>query len=53
MHDGEIISVAFPLASGVEEAKQDVMTVVLVVPAMVVTELEVEVVIELPTDVEN
>lgn len=55
IHDGTgmLISVTFPLAAGAKDAKQDVMRLVLVVPAMVVTDVEVEVDTELPTDVEN
>ena len=50
---GEAASVEFPVAVGVDDDRQDVMSCVLVVPAMVVTEVEVEVDTELPTDVEN
>lgn len=56
-HDASAASVsvefALPLAVGVEDDRQEVMTVVLVVPAMDVTESDVEVDTELPTDVEN
>ena len=53
IHEGVPASVEFPLASGVEDARHDVMMLVLVVPAMVVTDVEIEVDTELPTDVEN